>query len=201
MLKVYQKIIINGSSKNNIIATLGGILNNKEPVKASNDILKEAPHIKIKKQRNKPSKKVNEPNPSETKCKFMSSYSQSYTCPETHPNHLGAVFGAKSSSGIKCNGKNIKVNNAKAYPIIRNNKVVEVKLLTGGNNYIKPPKIIIKGNGKGAKAVAIMDKYNSSIKRVKLIHNGKGYTETPKVIISKPNGNTYCHLCCKLPQY
>jgi len=137
--------------------------------------------------------------PHNTECKFMSSFSESYNCPENYSSHLGAVFGAKASSGISCNGKQVKAERAKAYCIVRDGGVEKIKLTSNGNNYHNIPKIVIRGgNGKGAKARAVLDN-DTSIKSIKILHKGSGYTQTPKIIISKPDGHVYCHLCCSLP--
>ena len=135
------------------------------------------------------------------KCNFMTSHSESFTCPEKMPNHLGAVFGAKSSSGINCNGKKMKVNRAKAYAILKDKKIHAIKITNGGNNYVNPPKIYIKskGNGKGAKARAKLDKNTTSVKKITILNSGDSYDNTPNIVIGSPNGHTYCHLCCKLP--
>ena len=129
------------------------------------------------------------------KCKFMPSYSESFTCPEKHSDHLGAVFGAKAGCGISCNGKKFSAETAKAYSVVRNGKVERIKLIAKGTHYFKPPKIKILGNGQGAKAKAILDK-DSSIKYIKVISQGSSYKSSPKIVISSPDGYVYCHLCC-----
>ena len=135
-----------------------------------------------------------------TKCRFMPSYSESYTCPEKHSSHLGAVFGAKAHSGISCNGKKFTAETAKAYSVIREGKLIKIKLIASGNHYHKPPKVkIMGGGGRGAKARAILADDNS-IKTIKITSQGEGYTSSPKIIISNPDGFVYCHLCCNMPE-
>ena len=131
------------------------------------------------------------------KCKYFPSYSKGYVCPEKYGNHLGATFGAKNSSGLLCNGKKIKSNPAKAYCIIKNKSISNIKLIDKGLGYIKQPKIKIIGKGINAEAKAILDKYGS-IEKIEIINAGQNYIETPKIKIEKPNGYTYCHLCCQL---
>ena len=56
---------------------------------------------------------------------------------------------------------------------------------------------MIIGNGTGAKARCIADS-SGSIRKIELINSGKNYTETPSFKIEKPNGMSYCNLCCSL---
>ncbi len=128
-------------------------------------------------------------------CKFMPSYSESFTCPEKTPDHLGAVFGAKSGSGISCNGKKFSAEKAKAYAVVRNGKIDSIKLIAKGTHYFKPPKVKIIGNGHGAKAKAILDN-DTSLKYIRVINPGNGYQSSPKIVIGPPDGYVYCHLCC-----
>ena len=135
-----------------------------------------------------------------TNCKFMSSYSESYTCPEKTPTHLGAVFGANASSGISCNGTKIEEDIAVGIPQVKDGKINKIKLISKGSNYDKPPKVKIIGDGSRAKAIAIMDE-DTSIKKIKIINGGENYKNTPKVQIDPPNAHVYCHLCCNLSEY
>ena len=134
-----------------------------------------------------------------TNCRFMPSYSESFSCPEQYSSHLGAVFGAKAHTGISCNGKKFSAETAKAYAVVRDGKLEKIKLISKGNHYHKPPKVKIIGKGKGAKARAILDSDNS-IKNIKITNPGQGYMSSPKIIISNPDGYVYCHLCCNLPE-
>lgn len=131
------------------------------------------------------------------KCKFMPSYSESFNCPERHSNHLGAVFGAKASSGLNCNGKNIVGERAKAYAVVRDGKITKIKLISKGSHYLTAPKIKILGNGQGASARAILDT-NNTVKAIKITNPGVNYLNSPKIIISNPDGYVYCHLCCNV---
>lgn len=132
-----------------------------------------------------------------TKCKFLPSYSRHYVCPDKYPNYLGANFGAESGTGINCNGKKLKANRAKAYAIIKNNKISKIKIIHKGNGYAKSPSVKIYGDGVNAKAKAKINK-KGELCGIKIINSGSGYERTPRIKIGKPNGNVYCHLCCRL---
>ena len=140
---------------------------------------------------NKPRSKPN------SSCRFMPSYSETFTCPEKYSQHLGAVFGAKAHTGISCNGKKFTAETAKAYAIVKDGKIEKIKLISKGTHYFKPPKIKIIGKGHGASAKAVLD-LNSSVKSIKITSPGTGYTSSPKIIIGNPDGYLYCHLCCNL---
>ncbi len=129
----------------------------------------------------------------------MPSYSESLSCPEKYPDHLGAVFGAKAASGMSCNGKKIHAERAKAYAVVRDGKIVKIKLISKGTHYFKTPKVKIIGKGHGAMARAILDDDNT-IKHIKVVNPGIGYHNSPKIIIDEPNGYVYCHMCCHLPK-
>ena len=129
----------------------------------------------------------------------MPSYSESFTCPEKHGDHLGAVFGARAGSGISCNGKKFSAETAKAYAVVRNGQVDRIKLISKGTHYFKAPKVKILGNGRGAKAKAILDD-DTSIKSIKILNKGSSYQSSPKIVIGQPDGYVYCHLCCDLPE-
>lgn len=131
------------------------------------------------------------------KCKFFPSYSKGYVCPEKYNSHLGATFSAKSSSGIMCNGKKVRANSCKAYAIVKDRSINQIKIIDHGTGYKRSPKIKIIGNGINAKAKAILDK-SGSVSKIEIINSGQNYTNTPKIKIEKPNGYTYCHLCCNL---
>lgn len=131
------------------------------------------------------------------KCKFFPSYSKGYICPNKYNNHLGATFSAKSKSGLMCNGKKIKANPCKAYAIVKNKSINQIKIIDRGNGYKKPPKIKIIGNGKNARAKGFLDK-SGSVEKIEITNPGQDYTDTPKIKIEGPNGYTYCHLCCSL---
>ncbi len=134
-----------------------------------------------------------------TTCRFVPSYSESLTCPEHHPDHLGAVFGSKAASGMSCNGKRITAERAKAYAIVRDGKIDRIKLIAKGTHYFKEPKVKIIGKGHGAQARAVLDNDNS-IKYIRVISRGEGYHSSPNIIIGQPNGYVYCHMCCNLPK-
>ena len=64
-----------------------------------------------------------------------------------------------------------------------------------GSNYTKPPKIMIKGDGKDATAVA---KINSGkVYKIIVTNKGSGYNATPYILIQKPKKKVFCNLCCK----
>ena len=133
------------------------------------------------------------------KCKFMTSYTDSYTCPDKYSSHLGAVFGAKASSGLTCNGKSVQADRAKAYAIVRDGKITKIKVVSGGSNYVNSPRIRIKGAGTGARARATVGS-DGTVHSIKVVHPGQGYINSPKIVIAEPDGNLYCHLCCSIPQ-
>ena len=140
---------------------------------------------------------VDKPN-KPPKCKFMPSFSKVYNCPEKYPNHLGGVLGTNINNGMICNGQRINAQQAKAYCIIRDGKLDKIQLTKKGTHYKKNPKVKIIGSGSNAKARAILDKMGS-IKTIKLLNKGQDYHESPKVIIEPPNGEAFCHMCCKFP--
>ena len=131
------------------------------------------------------------------KCKFFPSYSEGFICPDKYSSHLGATFSAKASSGLTCNGKNIKSDRAKAYAIVRNGSIRNIKIINKGSGYQGNPLIKVIGNGKNARLKCDVSS-SGSIKNIEIINRGMGYEATPKIIIEKPNGLIYCHLCCLL---
>ena len=131
-------------------------------------------------------------------CKFLSSEDTTFTCPTKYNQHMGAMFGAKANSGINCNGHQLQANIAKAIAIVKNGTINKIKLIDSGKYYDKPPKVRILGDGKNAKAYAIIDKNTKTVKKIKISNCGYGYQSSPKIIIGKPNMTIYCHLCCGL---
>lgn len=134
-----------------------------------------------------------------TKCRFLSSYSKYYSCPDKYPTHTGATFGSNGNSGLACNGTKLPVDPAKAYAVIRDGGVKSITVITPGSNYHKPPIIKIKGDGTGAKAKSTLTK-DGRLKSIRVINPGSDYRTTPKIVIGSPDGYVYCHLCCSFSE-
>lgn len=130
-----------------------------------------------------------------TRCKFFASHSEGYSCPSSHPHHSGAVISSKGNSGMKCNGERLHSNRSKAHAEVRNGQVHKIHVTHGGSNYVGRPKVTIKGNGKNAKARAMMGN-DGTVSSIKMLHKGSGYTNSPTVIIGEPDGYHHCHMCC-----
>lgn len=65
--------------------------------------------------------------------------------------------------------------------------VTEIIVTNSGNGYVTTPKVIISGNGTGAKATAYIA--NSRVYKIVVDDPGTGYTITPTVFISGGNGD------------
>lgn len=70
------------------------------------------------------------------------------------------------------------------YTVASNGKIVDYKILTGGQNYQSPPLIEITGDGTGAAAHAVIE--NGSITEIIIDDFGVGYTEVFAQVTNAP---------------
>lgn len=127
-------------------------------------------------------------------CKFVTSTSKNKLCPKDYPIFTGASLSSVGGN-LSCNGVNVPQNPANAVAVINEGKVEDIKVIHSGSNYTKPPKIMIKGDGKDATAVA---KINSGkVYKIVVTNKGSGYNATPYILIQKPKKKVFCNLCCK----
>ena len=134
---------------------------------------------------------------SSTKCRFFPSFSESYACPERYPEHSGATFSGKASSGLTCNGKGLNTERAKAYAVVRNGGIRSITVISGGSHYQTEPRVRILGVGKHARAKAILGTQSGNVRSIRVTHPGSGYTETPKIVVDPPDAQMHCHMCCR----
>jgi len=136
-------------------------------------------------------------------CKFITSSRKEAKCPPKYSLYTGATFIQRDSTHT-CDGK--PTNNtgvAKAVAILKNNKVVRIKVIHGGFGYSVAPHIYLERHvydlekdGRNASAIATVKQ--DMVDTIDIMDTGDHYTFPPKVWISKPNVATYCHLCCNL---
>ena len=127
-------------------------------------------------------------------CKFVTSTSKDKLCPKDYPIFTGASLSSVGGN-LSCNGVTVPQNPANAVAIIKGGKIEDIKVMHSGSNYTKPPKIMIKGDGKDATAVA---KINSGkVYKIIVTNKGSGYNATPYILIQKPKKKVFCNLCCK----
>lgn len=127
-------------------------------------------------------------------CQFVSTFKIGDKCPAEYPVYTGASFSANPDN-ISCGNTNIMMETATGIAKVDNGKITGIQLLKNGSHYVNPPTITIEGNGKGAKATAIVN--DGRVVSVILENGGENYTSTPNVIFSKPDTKLYCKLCCK----
>ena len=127
-------------------------------------------------------------------CKFVTSTSKDKLCPKDYPIFTGASLSSVGGN-LSCNGVTVPQNPANAVAIIKGGKIEEITVIHSGSNYTKPPKIMIKGDGKDATAIA---KINSGkVYKIIVTNKGSGYNATPYILIQKPKKKVFCNLCCK----
>lgn len=127
-------------------------------------------------------------------CKFVTSTNKNKVCPKEYPIFTGASLSSVGGN-LSCNGVNVPQNPANAVAIIKGGKIEDIKVMHSGSNYTKPPKIMIKGDGKDATAIA---KINSGkVYKIIVTNKGSGYNATPYILIQKPKKKVFCNLCCK----
>lgn len=127
-------------------------------------------------------------------CKFVGSYNKEPKCPNKYSNYLGATIGSKASSLI-CNDEEIENSKASAVASIANGKLENIFITHNGANYKKEPHIRIIGDGSNATAHANIK--NGKVTKIIITNPGKDYQSTPLIDITPPNGEVFCHLCCK----
>jgi len=127
-------------------------------------------------------------------CRFIGSYEKEPNCPVKYNNYLGASIGSKGSSLI-CNDEEIENSKASAVASIANGKIENIFITHNGANYKKEPHIRIIGDGTNATAHASIKK--GQVTKIIITNPGKDYKSTPIVDITPPDGEVFCHLCCK----
>ena len=94
-----------------------------------------------------------------------------------------------------CNDELIESDQATAVASINNGKLENIFITHPGSNYKNDPNIKIVGDGKNASAqVQIKD---GKVFRINVTNSGSSYKSTPILEIDKPEGDVFCHLCCK----
>ena len=127
-------------------------------------------------------------------CKFIPSADSNNKCSKSYSAYSGASF---SGNDISCGDKELS-KKAEGLAIIKDGRVVNVKITDSGLNYNKQPIItFINGGKEGRKASAKGIIKNGKVTDVEIINEGYKYTDTPDVIFEKPETTMYCHLCCK----
>ena len=94
----------------------------------------------------------------------------------------------------KCNIK----EQAQAYPIIKNGKIINVLMIKNGKSYNKNVLITFQNSAKGRGCKLQPEVCNGEIIKIKVINSGINYSDQTKLFISKPN-NTDCKICCNYP--
>lgn len=136
----------------------------------------------------------NKKNIVDRSCKFVGSYDKEPKCPSKYNNYLGATIGSKGSSLI-CNDEEIENAKASAVASIANGKLENIFITHNGANYKKEPNIRIIGDGTNATAHANIK--NGQVTKIIITNPGKDYKSTPIIDITPPEGEVFCHLCCK----
>ena len=131
---------------------------------------------------------------SDKACKFIGSYNSKASCPTGYRNYLGATVGAKSTTLI-CNDEKIESDKATAVGTINNGKLENIFITNHGSNYKHDPVVKILGDGKNATAQATIKK--GKVRSITVTNSGSNYQSTPIIEIEPPNGEVFCHLCCK----
>ena len=172
-------------------------LPNKENFASSKKKPQQKPVIDIKE-----SKKIKETSndtqkaiPFQDLCKMNPSAStdDKNRCPVDYPTYLGATI---SYPGASLCGQATDFTVAEAVGFLRDGKLVEIKVLNGGDNYIEAPKVSIVGDARiSATATSIIK--DEKVIEIKITNQGKGYISTPKIIIEKSKKPINCNLCCK----
>jgi hypothetical protein len=127
-------------------------------------------------------------------CKFVTSTNKNKICPKEYPIFTGASLSSVGGN-LSCNGVSVPQNPANAVAIIKNGEIAEIKVVHSGSNYTKPPRIMIKGDGKDAQAIAKMN--SGKVYKILVTNKGSGYNATPYILIEKPKKKVFCNLCCK----
>jgi hypothetical protein len=94
----------------------------------------------------------------------------------------------------KCNIR----EQAQAYPIIKNGKIINVLMIKHGKSYNKNVLIILKNSGRGRGCKLQPEICNGEIIKINVVNPGINYSENTKLIVNKPN-NTDCKICCNYP--
>lgn len=128
-------------------------------------------------------------------CKMNPSAStdEKLRCPSDYPTYLGATI---SYPGASLCGPATDFTVAEAVGFLRDGKLVEIKVLNGGDNYNEVPKVSIVGDGR-ITATATAEIKDEKVVNIKITNQGKGYVSTPKIIIEKSKKPINCNLCCK----
>ena len=66
--------------------------------------------------------------------------------------------------------------------------VVSIGVSSGGSGYVRPPRVIIDGNGSGASAQAYVS--NGSVTSIVVTNEGEGYTISPTISLVGGNDNS-----------
>lgn len=93
--------------------------------------------------------------------------------------------GARYTSAPTVSISGGREGNAKATAIIKDGKVIEIKVENGGSYSSTPTVSIYGGGGSGARATAVV---TYSIKSVEVKNKGSGYTDPPSVKIEDSDG-------------
>jgi hypothetical protein len=80
------------------------------------------------------------------------------------------------------NGKNAELN-----PIVKDGKIVQVDVLTGGSEYVSTPNLVVSGDGTGAVVRPVVQ--NQRITNVIVINSGTGYKQETTSIKVVPAGS------------
>lgn len=186
----YKKIIDrdNNSANNNSVKK---IFNNDIPEKEKKNFKK---LVKKDLKENFQKKIQNRTITNQKVCKFVTSTSKDKLCPKDYPIFTGASLSSVGGN-LSCNGVTVPQNPANAIAVIKDGMIEDIKVIHSGSNYTKPPKIMIKGDGKDATAIA---KINSGkVYKIIVTNKGSGYNATPHILIQKPKKKVFCNLCCK----
>ena len=129
-------------------------------------------------------------------CKFIGSFSADSKCPRDYPVHTGASI--SNNKSLTCNGTNIEIKQAKTIALINKGKISSIQLVDGGENYTKPPRVLVRSTGEAKEeAVLRANIRDGKVISISITNPGDGYRDTPKILIEKPSKQVYCNLCCK----
>jgi hypothetical protein len=123
----------------------------------------------------------------EGSCKFFGSDEiEGWRCPDSYPIYTGATTGSHGSK-MYCNGglaRNATCNGSSgsgaiAKVFINKGKITDIKIISGGRNYKRPPYVRVIGQGYGA--ILKSQVSGGILTEVDIIDAGQDYKKTPEI--------------------
>ena len=124
----------------------------------------------------------------ENSCKFFGSDElEGWRCPDTYPIYSGATMGNHGSKvfasgglarNATCNGTSGSGGVARAY--INKGQITDIKILSGGRNYKKPPYVRSVGGG-GYGAILKAQVSGGILTEIDIIDGGQDYKKVPEI--------------------